>query len=1256
MMHSEKLRYRMRFAWIVGMILLTVCAAFAGISVSTDRAYAFTENNLDAANTLSIGELLLGNYDTSKSGGKVFDGVRFGKLIDAFRGDGEDKTAVADLSDKDAQAIRDANDGKDIIVEIDDKLWTVTDLRKLDDGRVIATMWLATSAETSQWNTWYADSPADTYPGNMYSTSYIRANALNSGGCGYAAAQGVTTLTPIAQSAGHQYAKFTMDKVQTDASSPSRNLSLTNYIVQPKDVAYQETETIRTYNSTFKTCPNEAWGTPDLEDYNANVNYSKKDHYTEWSSDYLWLPSLAETGHKGITGIWNLSDNQRSNEVNTWLRSGYYFAFSAYFLDPSGNGYTFYTEDTYVVRPAFHLDLTQAAADATEPVAAPTLGTSAADKTKDYTGADLTFAFQNFDSQKVNAKITAKDPSGVAMDASAFSFDATTGKVKAKHAGTYTAEFTFIQPGNCYWTDETGGSGKRTITFTIKPKQLTVSLTNTVPSNAWSWTVGDDYDATLTVSGIASGDTVKLTATYTSDKAGGAKQDIAAVQNGAQTVATIDLSAIPVGSYELTAALDKSAADNDNINYSISNGLTTANIPKKFTVTAKNVTDDDLKGLSWLYTAKDQEGNKIAGGADDSALPQGNKIGYALYKTATGSAAIVYEMSIDKSKFPKDGDGNALIAIDELNTSYTGGYIDRSGSTVGVYKTKVLLKTLSDDYLFPGSQKTYEVTLQWEIVKGTLDLSGIKWEYVKAGSSAAEYTEAIEYNDGKNITVRVKADSLPLGITLNEHPSYVNNVKKEVGTYTAKTSSWAYDTNNFDAPSTTELQLQWEITRKAIPIQWKGVAKKNDHGKTYILQQIRDDAGLYADYIEYKYYDEEGNELTLEQLNAIDVGTNVYTFTVEAYLNDAGKKNYTLQTADGSNPKVEFSVGDGKELATASFAGDGNVEYDGNAKYTTNEITLKIESGGVVGKDDYTIAYYKGNDLTDMSNNVLLDGAPTDAGDYVIVITLCNGAEDSYVLDSEAYAVHIAPKSIALPTVKEATFNGTEYGLLDLLTGYDAQIMTLDGELAATNAGTYRATVELTNSNYAWATDGDALAAEQALVWTISKVQIEERWSNASGKPIFMIPSKYAEYVQVVYEYVDADGNVVAEADLVVGQQYKMVAKLSGAGAENFEITDEEGNVLEVPTQSSSDMFTHGQTGNPDNPNNPDPPTTDPDAPTPPAGSGDSLANAKWFRIVMYAIAGCVAAMTLMMFAIWMSVASIRRMRKRKIDRTANES
>ena len=273
----------------------------------SDSVFAFNSSNMTDSTTVSIGELLLDDYDTSVSDKKVFN-KSFWQLVDHLSGEQEKYVGITDLTDKNAKSIRDLNGGKDIVVTIDNKQWTVTDLRKLDNGHVIATMWLATSAETSQWNTWSADNPTDAYPANMYSTSYIRANGLNSGGCGYAASQGTTTLTPVAQNETHPYAKFTMDSVTESA----RNVSLINYIVQPKDVAYQETETVRTYINSWNTAMNESWGTPDLEHYKDNMNYSEKSHYNDWADDYLWLPSLAETGTNGSLSIWDLSDTQRS--------------------------------------------------------------------------------------------------------------------------------------------------------------------------------------------------------------------------------------------------------------------------------------------------------------------------------------------------------------------------------------------------------------------------------------------------------------------------------------------------------------------------------------------------------------------------------------------------------------------------------------------------------------------------------------------------------------------------------------------------------------------------------------------------------------------------------------------------------------------------------------------------------------------------------------------------------------------------------
>ena len=190
---------KIRSAIAIVIILCTLAAGFATAVLAAERVYAM---QADETTSVAIGELLLSDYDTA-SDAAVFDGDTFAALVAALRNEAETKSeaAVKDLSAKDAAAIRALNEGKDIVVTIDSKKWTVTDLRKLADGRIIATMWLVTDADASQWNIWGDNTPTDVYPSNMYSTSYIRANALNSGGCGYVATQGATTLTQIAQSA-----------------------------------------------------------------------------------------------------------------------------------------------------------------------------------------------------------------------------------------------------------------------------------------------------------------------------------------------------------------------------------------------------------------------------------------------------------------------------------------------------------------------------------------------------------------------------------------------------------------------------------------------------------------------------------------------------------------------------------------------------------------------------------------------------------------------------------------------------------------------------------------------------------------------------------------------------------------------------------------------------------------------------------------------------------------------------------------------
>lgn len=260
--------------------------------------------------------------------------------------------------------------------------WTVTHLTKDKSGNTIATLWMTSNATSLKWSNWGAHTPTSVYPSNMYSSSYIRAYGLNTGS-GYVASEGATTLTKITQQETHIYAKYTMPTVKG---------SLTKYIVTPAQVAYQETENQNAGgivgNKNF-TLPNEAYGVPEgTIKWPTDMDYSKKNGYATWKDDYIWLPSLTETGYnESIVGLWNLSINQRSSAGNSWLRSACNtYANWGFALTASGSGLTDpFLTNTNSVRPALHLNLDMAAkssagADLSEP----------SDIVVEYTGASLT--------------------------------------------------------------------------------------------------------------------------------------------------------------------------------------------------------------------------------------------------------------------------------------------------------------------------------------------------------------------------------------------------------------------------------------------------------------------------------------------------------------------------------------------------------------------------------------------------------------------------------------------------------------------------------------------------------------------------------------------------------------------------------------------------------------------------------------------------------------------------------------------------
>ena len=326
-------------------VAMLCCALYFGGSV--EDVMAVTDTSASNTDIIRIGEIYKGVDSVNNI--KHFAGENLSKLYEAIGGSNSTYASIDNIllssSEITSDNIRSFNGGKDVVVSFGGLEWTVTHLTKDRAGNAVVTLWLAHSADTHQWNRWFNDNTIMAYPSNVYGTSYLRADALNIGSP-YVASEGATSLANnVSQNASHKFAAFTM---------PLLTNSVTDFLVTPAEIAYQETENQTAggnIGDVNYTLPNEAYGTPTgtVRWYSsgANINMStlpSKVGYSSWKDDYIWLPSVTETGYNSTySGIWRLSNNQRSNSNYTWLRSGrHHQAGGAYGLVLDGNSCSTY--------------------------------------------------------------------------------------------------------------------------------------------------------------------------------------------------------------------------------------------------------------------------------------------------------------------------------------------------------------------------------------------------------------------------------------------------------------------------------------------------------------------------------------------------------------------------------------------------------------------------------------------------------------------------------------------------------------------------------------------------------------------------------------------------------------------------------------------------------------------------------------------------------------------------------------------------
>ena len=320
---------------------------------------------------------------------------------------------VTSSSPKSAKTLRGYTYGKtssqSIVVRLGGLDWIVTYLSVSDvdsdgDGKndIIATLWLTNNVQDA-WSGknqsvgkyygfvnggLYADWSADwrdsssysySYPSNMYGTSYISTVVLNNGG---SYATDYNTIV-AANTDSNGYGSKNPFYSFTTPVSGARN-DLTDFIVTPNNVSWQQTpQDFSLMNSSYNYNNDSLSNTGGFY-YSDGYNYGSKTNYADWGDDYLWLPSLNETGYTDdYDGIWETLTSERmtyngstdklsastlgTSQVNypseaykhAWVRSVYYYRSDyAYGLYPSGASlYGDLVLYSLAVRPSLHLNL-----------------------------------------------------------------------------------------------------------------------------------------------------------------------------------------------------------------------------------------------------------------------------------------------------------------------------------------------------------------------------------------------------------------------------------------------------------------------------------------------------------------------------------------------------------------------------------------------------------------------------------------------------------------------------------------------------------------------------------------------------------------------------------------------------------------------------------------------------------------------------------------------------------------------------------
>ena len=345
-MNKTKIRFNFSIIVIVALIMLLLCS-ISTFFFSPNKVYALTNTGsaVKAGGGLELWDSnnnSFNNYVISDLANKLFGNENPIKYTKSMK-DTQTDSYVIPASKINAKV---GNTANGMVVKLGGMEWMVASLTIADkDGKenIVLTLYLANADEIT-----ILDSNEDNIKGhNAYSSSLSRYKLLTSG----------------------KWSLF---------NQAGENSFAEKYLVQPKYIKYQHNQTGAGRRPSDYCFANEAldlsndWNPVYTDPYKPSDMYTDPNgvlqRYDAWGDDYIWLPSMTETGTDNLmneTCIWKLSSNQRQHNVSggngSWFRTGHGGGnYNGCFYMYTNGNYNYATlAGKYAIRPAIHLNLTE---------------------------------------------------------------------------------------------------------------------------------------------------------------------------------------------------------------------------------------------------------------------------------------------------------------------------------------------------------------------------------------------------------------------------------------------------------------------------------------------------------------------------------------------------------------------------------------------------------------------------------------------------------------------------------------------------------------------------------------------------------------------------------------------------------------------------------------------------------------------------------------------------------------------------------